>query len=169
MAAVLRQLGVDRAQKRVDGRIDRFWLPSQPSQPPGAEVVTPESRSAAEGFGLPSQPSQPIPTKRELKKKGHATTGAGVISRDSFKKSHRGCDTLGTSVAPQSSQPSQPTYAEVVTPNNRQENEQRIRELGRSTDLSGWSDDEVADLLQSLEQAARRQAGSGLLEQEVAP
>ena len=163
VAAVLRQLGFDRAQKRVDGRIDRFWLPSQPSQPPGAEVVTPESRSAAEGFGLPSQPSQPIPTKRELKKKGHATTGAGVISRDSFKKSHRGCDTLDTSVAPQSSQPSQPTYAEVVTPNNRQENEQRIRELGRSDDLSGWSDAEVADLLQSLEQAARRQAGSGLL------
>ena len=45
----------------------------------------------------------------------------------------------------------------------RQENEQRIRELGHSTDLSGWSDDEVADLVQSLEQAARRQAGSGLL------
>ena len=45
----------------------------------------------------------------------------------------------------------------------RQENEQRIRELGHSTDLSGWSDDEVADLLQALEQAARRQAGSGLL------
>ena len=45
----------------------------------------------------------------------------------------------------------------------RQENEQRIRELGHSTDLRGWSDDEVADLLQSLEQAARRQAGSGLL------
>ena len=50
----------------------------------------------------------------------------------------------------------------------RQENEQRIRELGHSTDLSGWSDDEVADLVQSLEQAARRQAGSGLLGQEVA-
>jgi hypothetical protein len=45
----------------------------------------------------------------------------------------------------------------------RQENEQRIRELGHSTDLSGWSDDEVAGLVQSLEQAARRQAGSGLL------
>jgi hypothetical protein len=51
----------------------------------------------------------------------------------------------------------------------RQENEQRIRELGHSTDLSGWSDDEVADLVQSLEQAARRQAGSGLFGQEVAP
>ena len=50
----------------------------------------------------------------------------------------------------------------------RQENEQRIRELGHSTDLSGWSDDEVADLVQSLEQAARRQAGSGLFGQEVA-
>jgi hypothetical protein len=49
----------------------------------------------------------------------------------------------------------------------RQENEQRIRELGHSTDLSGWSDDEVADLVQSLEQAARRQAGSGLFGQEV--
>ena len=44
----------------------------------------------------------------------------------------------------------------------RQENEQRIRELGHSTDLRGWSDDEVADLVQSLEQAARRQAGSDL-------
>ena len=50
----------------------------------------------------------------------------------------------------------------------RQENEQRIRELGHSTDLRGWSDDEVADLVQSLEQAARRQAGSGLFGQEVA-
>jgi hypothetical protein len=49
----------------------------------------------------------------------------------------------------------------------RQENEQRIRELGHSTDLSGWSDDEVAGLVQSLEQAARRQAGSGLFGQEV--
>ena len=48
----------------------------------------------------------------------------------------------------------------------RQENEQRIRELGHSTDLSGWSDDEVAGLVQSLEQAARRQAGSGLFGQE---
>ena len=46
---------------------------------------------------------------------------------------------------------------------DRKTHEQRIRELGRSTDLRGWSDDEVADLVQSLEQAARRQAGSGLL------
>ena len=51
----------------------------------------------------------------------------------------------------------------------RQENEQRIRELGRSDDLSGWSDAEVADLLQSLEQAAIRRRASGLLGLGVAP
>jgi archaellum biogenesis ATPase FlaH len=48
---------------------------------------------------------------------------------------------------------------ELFSPNHREENEQRIRDLGRSTDLSGWSDDEVADLLQSLEQAQRRRSG----------
>ena len=40
----------------------------------------------------------------------------------------------------------------------RQENMHRIRELGRNTDLGGWSDNEVAELRQSLEQAAIRRA-----------
>ncbi|MEY4807481.1 MAG: Phormidium phage MIS-PhV1B [Cyanobacteriota bacterium] len=163
VAAVLRQLKFDRAQKRVNGRIDRFWLPSQPSQPQAAEVVTPETRSGANGLGLPSQPSQPISTKRRFKNKEHITTGAGVIPQESFEKSTRGCDTLARSVAPQSFQPSQPTYAEVVTPSNREENEQRIREHGRSTDLTGWSDADVAELLQSLEAAhTRRAAAAGI-------
>ena len=164
VAAVLRQLKFDRAQKRVNGRIDRFWLPSQPSQPSQptyAEVVTPETRSGADGLGLPSQPSQPISTKRELKKKGHATPGAGVIYQDSFEKSHRGCDTLATSPAPQSFQPSQPTFHEVVTPTTRQQAEARIRDHGRSTDLTGWSDADVAGLLESLEQAAIRRRTEG--------
>jgi len=56
------------------------------------------------------------------------------------------------------SRTSQPLYDP-----RRQENEQRIRELGRSNDLSGWSNEDVADLLQSLEKAARRKADSGLL------
>ena len=177
VAAVLRQLKFDRAQKRVNGRIDRFWLPSQPSQPSQptyAEVVTPETRSVADGLGLPSQPSQPISTKRELKKKGHATPGAGVIYQDSFEKSHRGCDILATSPAPQSFQPSQPTFhevvtpLEVVTPTTRQQAEARIRDHGSSTDLTGWSDGDVAELLESLEQAAIRRRASGLLGQEVA-
>ena len=119
VATVLKQLKFGRAQKRVNGRADRFWLPSQPSQPSqpqGAEVATPETRSAAEGLGVLSQPSQPISTKRELKRKGHTTPGAGVISQESFEKSHRGCDTLAGSVALQSFQPSQPTFHEVVTP-----------------------------------------------------
>jgi predicted P-loop ATPase len=167
VAAVLRQLKFDRAQKRVNGRIDRFWLPSQPSQPsqPQAEeVVTPETPSAAVGLVLPSQPSQPISTKRGLKRKGDTAPGAGAISQDSFEKSRRGCDTLATSLAPQSvcpvttSFPEVVTPHEVVTPSARQEDEHRIRELGRSTDLGAWPDDEVAELRQSLEQVAKRRA-----------
>jgi hypothetical protein len=51
----------------------------------------------------------------------------------------------------------------------RQENEQRIRELGRSADLSGWPDDEVAELRQSLEQVAKRRAsGFAIPVQEAA-
>jgi predicted P-loop ATPase len=88
VAAVLRQLKFDRAQKRVNGRIDRFWLPSQPSQPsqPQAEeVVTPETPSAAVGLGLPSQPSQPISTKRGLKKGGHPRREPGQFPRTVLK------------------------------------------------------------------------------------
>jgi predicted P-loop ATPase len=178
VAAVLRQLKFDRAQKRVNGRTDRFWLPSQPSQPsqPQAEeVVTPETPSAAVGLGVPSQPSQPISTKRGLKEEGHTALGAGAISQESFEKSRRGCDTLGTSLAPQSvcpvttSFPEVVTPHEVVTPSARQENEARIRELGHSKDLSGWPDNEVAELRQSLEQVAKRQAsGFAIPVQEVA-
>jgi hypothetical protein len=50
------------------------------------------------------------------------------------------------------------TPHEVVTPSARQEDEHRIRELGRSTDLGAWPDDEVAELRQSLEQVAKRRA-----------
>ena len=45
----------------------------------------------------------------------------------------------------------------------------RIRELGRNTDLGGWSDNEVAELRQSLEQVAKRRAsGFAIPVQEVA-
>ena len=51
----------------------------------------------------------------------------------------------------------------------RQENMHRIRELGRNTDLGGWSDNEVAELRQSLEQAAiRRASGFAIPVQEAA-
>jgi hypothetical protein len=51
----------------------------------------------------------------------------------------------------------------------RKENEHRIRELGHSKDLSGWSDEELPDLLQTLEQAAiRRSSGFAIPEQEAA-
>lgn len=47
-----------------------------------------------------------------------------------------------------------------LPPTCRQPLEQRIRELGHSKDLSGWSDDELPDLLQTLEQAAIRRASA---------
>jgi predicted P-loop ATPase len=55
------------------------------------------------------------------------------------------------------------------TISGRQADEQRIRELGRSADLSGWPDNEVAELRQSLEQAAiRRASGIAIPLQEAA-
>ena len=55
------------------------------------------------------------------------------------------------------------------TISGRQADEARIRELGRSADLGGWSDAEVAELRQSLEQAAKRQAsGFAIPVQEAA-
>ncbi len=68
----------------------------------------------------------------------------------------------------QVSQVSHPDLVELIPPSKREENEQRIREHGRSTDLTRWSDADVAELLQSLEQAAIRRRASGLLGQEVA-
>ena len=52
-------------------------------------------------------------------------------------------------------------FVEVINPSNREENEQRIRDHGRSTDLTGWCDADVAELLQSLEQAAIRRRTEG--------
>ena len=55
------------------------------------------------------------------------------------------------------------------TISGRQADEHRIRELGRNTDLGGWSDDDVAELRQSLEQAdKRRSSGFAIPVQEAA-
>ena len=59
------------------------------------------------------------------------------------------------------SQVSPQDLVELIDPTTREENEQRIREHGRSTDLTGWSDADVAELLQSLEQAAIRRRAEG--------
>ena len=53
-----------------------------------------------------------------------------------------------------------PMLLGMLPPTCRQPLEQRIRELGHSKDLSGWSDDELPDLLQTLEQAAIRRASA---------
>jgi predicted P-loop ATPase len=136
VAAVLRQLKFDRRQKRVDGRVDRFWMLSQPSQPQEAEVVTPETPAAAVGLVVLSQPSQPISKERELKSKGGSAPAPSGISQESFEKSHRGCDTLTTSVALQSFQPSQPAFREVVTP----------LEVVTPTTATEWADAALTEL-----------------------
>ena len=167
LSEVLRSMGFQKTQKRLKGRVSRVWelsQPSQPSQPQKSGVVTPQSSTGAVDLGWPSQPSQPKKLKADEKKQ------IAVTAHPSPALGERGCDgcdscdsrssAAGLSVTTPHTEVV--TAPEVVTPNNRQENEQRIRELGHSTDLSGWSDGEVADLVQSLEQAARRQAGSGL-------
>jgi predicted P-loop ATPase len=68
-----------------------------------------------------------------------------------------------------------PLMARLVAPvsprtvSGRQADEQRIRELGHSADLSGWSDEELPGLLQSLEAAhIRRAAAAGIAIPEAA-
>jgi hypothetical protein len=119
VAAVLRQLKFDRAQKRVNGRTDRFWLPSQPSQPsqPQAEeVVTPETPSAAVGLGVPSQPSQPISTKRGLKEEGHTALGAGAFPRRVLKNHVEVVTPWAHSLRRSRFAPSQPPFPRCDTP-----------------------------------------------------
>ena len=61
----------------------------------------------------------------------------------------------------------QPTGSPAVS--GRQADERRIRELGHSADLSGWSDEELPELLQSLEAAhTRRTAAAGIAIPEAA-
>ena len=58
---------------------------------------------------------------------------------------------------------------QVVHPTTRQEDERRILELRPTAVIADWSDDEVAELRQSLEQAAKRQAsGFAIPVQEAA-
>ena len=50
-----------------------------------------------------------------------------------------------------------------LPPTCRQPLENRIRELGHSSDLSGWSDEELPELLQSLEAANTRRAAAAVI------
>jgi hypothetical protein len=56
-----------------------------------------------------------------------------------------------------------------VTPSTRQGDERRILELRPTAAIADWSDAEVSELRQSLEQAAKRQAsGFAIPVQEAA-
>jgi hypothetical protein len=115
VAAVLKQLHFKRVkQKRVNGKAARTWQmsqPSQPSQPQAAEVVTPQTATAARDLGLLSQPSQPLEVKGVM-------SGDDVAAGSNTLLGKRGCDTPAKPVkttAAQSISVSQPTFSEVVT------------------------------------------------------
>jgi hypothetical protein len=58
---------------------------------------------------------------------------------------------------------------QVVHPSTRQEDERRILELRPAAAIADWPDNEVAELRQSLEQAAiRRASGFAIPVQEAA-
>jgi predicted P-loop ATPase len=140
--------------------------PVPPLCPPtGVRVNSSDSR-ASEGVVPPVPPDSPklkkVGTEHEPAAApappGTTTDTFGAFWGHSVHTAETGC--AGWDVSPM--------VGGTEGGTDRKTHEQRIRELGHSTDLRGWSDDEVADLVQSLEQAARRQAGSGLFGQEVA-
>ncbi|MCP9882002.1 hypothetical protein KBY65_05860 [Cyanobium sp. Alchichica 3B3-8F6] len=177
-AAVLRQLGFKQGkQQRVDGRAMRLWEPSQPSRPvttSKARGCDTQSPCAAMDLGLPSQPSQPKTMEKvaEVETTAASPTTAAHI-HPLLGKQVVTVVTPPKPVAAQSVCLSQPPETEVVTPPEvvtpRQAIDARLRELKPATDLSGWSDEELPELLQSLEAAhTRRAAATGIAIPEVA-
>jgi hypothetical protein len=163
---VLKRLEVLGLVESVKSGIERTYRTK--GEPPRVE-----ERELTGSLGSPTAP-QGFSLAHPLAHPGSASSSEPVTGNEPSEQLATASEPTGEPAKRQShqqvSQVSHLHIHEYQAPRSeqRQENEQRIRELGRSNDLSGWSDDEVADLVQSLEQAARRQAGSGLLGQEVA-
>jgi hypothetical protein len=180
LAPVLRQLGFNKAKNPVrtgDGGRIRLWCPAQPAQPGTTSswggCATPEALQG-NGSQRPAQPAQPISSKKT--KGGDEQAAAAAAASLNVETGCAGCATSPKPLCRNGSDPAQPPKNEVVPvvpvvpPSTRQENEQRIRALRPGTaDMAAWPDAEVAELRQSLEQVAKRQAsGFAIPVQEAA-
>ena len=183
LAPVLRQLGFDKAKNHVrtgDGGRIRLWGLAQPGTTwhnlSGRGCATPEPLQE-NGSQRLAQPAQPISSKK-LKGSGEQTAETAAATHTPPYMAKQVVPVVPPPSNPlcrNGSAPAQPQQigcagvVPVVPPSARQEDEARIRELGRNTDLGGWSDDEVAELRQSLEQAdKRRSSGFAIPLQEAA-
>jgi hypothetical protein len=123
-----------------------------PTAPQGFSMAHPQAHTGSHEPGEPPTGSEPQGEPGEQLTPASEPQGEPVKSQSPQRVS----------------QVSHPDLVELIPTTTRKENEQRIRDHGRSTDLTGWSDGDVAELLQSLEQAAIRRRSGGLLGQEVA-
>jgi hypothetical protein len=152
-----------------------FRIPSHETQndtAPNAPTAPTSEASASQGAELhtitPLLPRQPVTPTVLDESEPRATTPAphigavGAEWRPPNPLLQIDCSDLLARQERQEQPISDPQdFVEVINPSNREENEQRIRDHGRSTDLTGWSDGDVAELLQSLEQAAIRRRAEG--------
>jgi hypothetical protein len=179
LAPVLRQLGFDKAKHPAttgDGKRIRLWSTAQPAQPlhnlNGGGCAPPEPLRQKPSQRT-AQPAQPISSKKS--KMGDEQAAAAAAASLNVETGCAGCAPPPNPLCRNGSDPAQPPRNEVVQvvqvvhPSTRQEDERRILELRPAAAIADWPDDEVAELRQSLEQAAKRRAsGFAIPVQEVA-
>jgi hypothetical protein len=171
LAPVLRQLGFDKAKNPVrtgDGGRIRLWGPAQPGTTwhnlNAGGCATPDPLQG-NGSQRLAQPAQPISSKKT--RRGSEQAAAAATGSLNVETGCAGCATQPNPLCRSGSDPAQPPKNEVVPvvpvvpPSTRQEDERRIRELRPGTaDLKGWTDEQVAELRQSLEESAQRRAAA---------
>jgi hypothetical protein len=164
---VLKGMGFVSRQRRVQGLKARFWVLSQPAPTvptSNAKVGTPQIPSGAVDQDVLPQPSQPKNRSRGLKK----NCSPVYQNNNTNTFGERGWDTPPSpakTVPPQSvwgvpTSVSQPHQGR----DTRAANEARIHELRPGAELSSWTDEQVAELVESLEKAAQRRAAAGGLD-----
>ena len=179
LAPVLRQLGFDKAKHPAttgDGKRIRLWSTAQPAQPcttPSGGGCAPPEPLRQKPSQRTAQPAQPISSKKT--KGGDEQAAAAAAASLNVETGCAGCAPPPNPLGCNGSDPAQPPKNEVVQvvqvvhPSTRQEDERRILELRPTAAIADWSDDEVAELRQSLEQVAKRRAsGFAIPVQEVA-
>ena len=179
LAPVLRQLGFDKAKHPAttgDGKRIRLWSTAQPAQPcttPSGGGCAPPEPLRQKPSQRTAQPAQPISSKKT--KAGDEQAAAAAAASLNVETGCAGCAPPPNPLGCNGSDPAQPPKNEVVQvvqvvhPRPRQGDERRILELRPTAAIADWSDAEVAELRQSLEQVAKRQAsGFAIPVQEVA-
>lgn len=150
--------GTTPDKKRVKG----LW-------PPAATQATQATQAATQANASDTNGSGPIATQATQKSPDHSLKAGKQEQQVQLNAKSGDFWVASVAMAPNASDANGSAWVALglrlgCTATQRQEAEARIRELGQGADLSGWTDDQVAELLVSLEKAAQRRAAAGGIE-----